>query len=72
MSDLLNIIGNPHFWALVATYWVFSAAVGALQKPSDSSSPFYKWAFQFLNTLAGNISRAFASKIPGVEPPQEK
>jgi hypothetical protein len=65
-TELVKLIGNPHFWMLVGIYWVFSAAVGALEKPTDKSGSFYRWAFQFLNTLAGNLSRAFASKIPGV------
>lgn len=53
------------FWALVVAYWLFSAAVGALEAPTEKNGPFYRWAFKFLNTLAGNISRAFSSKIPG-------
>jgi hypothetical protein len=65
---MIQLIGNPKFWALVGAYWVFSAAVGALQKPDDKSGGFYKWVFSFLNTLAGNLSRAFSSKIPGVVP----
>ena len=33
MEGLTNIIGDPYFWGLISAYWVFSAAVGALQLP---------------------------------------
>ncbi|MDP9267246.1 MAG: hypothetical protein M3P27_02840 [Acidobacteriota bacterium] len=67
MNHVTNIIGDPYFWGLVFAYWTFSSAVGALVSPKPTSSDFYRWAFTFLNTLAGNISRAFASKIPGAD-----
>ena len=66
MNEILKLMGNPYFWLLVATYWIFAAAVGALESPTDKSGPFYRWAFKFLNTIAANISRAFSSKIPGL------
>lgn len=62
IPDTLTI---EQFWALVACYWVFSAAVGAMEAPTEKNGPFYRWAFKFFNTLAGNLSRAFSSKIPG-------
>lgn len=66
MSEILKLIGNPYFWGAVAVYWVFSAAVGSLEAPTEKSSGFYRWAFKFLNTLAANVARAFSSKIPGL------
>ncbi len=63
IPDTLTI---EQFWLLVGGYWVFSAGVGALESPDEHSGKLYRWAFRFLNTLAGNLSRAFASKIPGV------
>ena len=66
MNEILKLAGNPYFWGAVATYWIFAAAVGALEAPNESSGPFYRWAFKFLNTLAANITRAFSSKIPGL------
>jgi len=66
MDQILNLIGNPYFWGAVAVYWTFSAAVGALEAPTEKSGAFYRWLFRFLNTLAANISRAFSSKIPGL------
>lgn len=67
-EHLTYIVGDVHFWGLVFAYWIFSAAVGALPAPTAESSLFYRWLFQFLNTLAGNITRAFSAKIPGLKP----
>ena len=66
MNEILNLMGNPYFWGAVALYWTFSAAIGALPAPTEKSGAFYRWAFQFLNTLAANVARAFSSKIPGL------
>ena len=66
MTELLNLIGNPYFWGLVFLYWFVSAAVGALEAPGPDSSPFYRWFFKFSNTFVGNVTRAFSSKIPGI------
>ena len=66
MNEILSLIGNPHFWMLVAVYWIFSAGVGALEAPTEKSGSFYRWAFKFLNTMAANVARAFSSKIPGL------
>lgn len=65
MTNLLNLTGDPYFWGLVFAYWTFSAAVGALEAPGGKNGAFYHWAFKFLNTLAGNLSRAFGAKVPG-------
>jgi len=67
MSEILNLIGNPYFWGVVAAYWTFAAAIGALEAPTEKSGAFYRWAFKFLNTLAANVTRAFSSKIPGLK-----
>jgi len=50
---------------MVSTYWIVTAAIGALPMPNNQSKPFYGWAFKFLNALAANLSRAAAGKIPG-------
>ena len=49
----------------LVSYYVISAAIGALPAPAADSGNGYKWFFQFSNTLAGNLSRAFSSKLPG-------
>jgi hypothetical protein len=52
----------PTISALVA-YYVASAAIGSLPAPSAASGVFYQWFFKFANTLAGNLTRAFSSKL---------
>ena len=52
---------------LVATaYFIFSAAVEALEPPSSQSSPTYKWAYRFLHYLAGNWKRAMETRYPSL------
>jgi len=52
-------------------YMICSAAIGSMPAPTSQSHMFYLWAFKFLNTLAANVTRAFATKIeasPNFEP----
>lgn len=65
MSGFTSLIGNWHFWAMVAAYWFMTASIGALPMPDNTSSKFYGWFFKMSNTFAANISRAAAGKIPG-------
>lgn len=54
---------HAHPFVLVLSWWVFSAATGSLPAPTAQSSPFYQWAFKFLNTLAANIARAYGTRV---------
>ena len=67
MNDFTGLLSNWHFYALVAGYYTFAAAVGAMPSPDAVSSKFYAWSFKFLNTLAANLSRAASGKIPGAD-----
>lgn len=67
MTEFTKLLSNYHFYAIVATYYTFAAAVGAMPSPDVSSGKFYAWSFKFLNTLAANLSRAAAGKIPGTD-----
>lgn len=69
MSEFTSLIGNWHFWVLIAGYWFMSAAIGALPMPDTSSSKFYAWFFKMSNSFAANVSRAAAGKIPGSDNP---
>lgn len=70
MNGLVELLSNPLFWKILISYWVFSAAVGAMPTPQQSSSGFYIWGFRFLHGLSGNLNRAaVALKIPGGAPP---
>ncbi len=62
MDSLLNFF-HAHPFFLVGAWWLYSAATGALPAPTAKSSPFYQWAYQFLNTIAANLMRAFNSKV---------
>jgi hypothetical protein len=63
---MITFIAQHQFWAAVAGYWILSAAVSSLPDPAASSSPAYLWLYRFLHTIAGNITTALGSKIPGV------
>jgi hypothetical protein len=63
---MFNIITDPNFWFLVGVYWIFNAAVGAMPEPLPNSRG-YEFLYKFLHTLAGNVQKAFAMKIPGEE-----
>ncbi len=67
LQHLEHIIADPHFWMLIGAYWLFSAFVGGMPAPEAGDSKTYRWAFQSLNILASNVSRAFSDKIPGLK-----
>jgi hypothetical protein len=60
ISDFLK--AHQTLDTLVA-YYVAISFVGSLPAPQASSSMFYQFVFKFVNTLAGNLSRAYASKV---------
>lgn len=71
MEGLINLVGDPYFWGVVFTYWFISAAVNALDTPTEESSAFYRWFFKFSNAFVGSVTRAFSSKIPGNGKPKQ-
>ena len=62
---MFSIITDPNFWFLVGAYWIFNAAVGAMPEPDEKSGNGYRFFYKFAHTLAGNVTMAFANKIPG-------
>ena len=64
---MFEFVTQHEFWTAVATYWIFSAAICSMPHPAPNSSPGYLWLYRFLHTLAGNITTAFHSKIPGLK-----
>jgi hypothetical protein len=44
--------------------WLASNAIGAMPTPRDNSSQFYEWAFKFLQSTGGGISRVLAIYSP--------
>jgi hypothetical protein len=69
MNSLMEIISNPVVWKVLISYWIFSAAVGALPTPEQDSTKVYIFVFRFAHILGGNVSRAAVTlKVPGATP----
>jgi len=64
---MFEFLVQHQFWAAVAAYWIFSAAVSAMPEPGGNGSPGYLWLYRFLHTTAGNITTVFGSRIPGLK-----
>ena len=62
---MLSVIGDHNFWLIVGAYWIFLAAVGAMPEPTSADTKTYHFGYKFLHTIAGNITTAFGSKVPG-------
>lgn len=65
-GTLLDILYNHSTIIGIVAFWVFSAAVSAMPAPTTTSSASYLWAFNFLHTIAGNLTTAWGSKVPGI------
>jgi hypothetical protein len=64
---MFEFVTQHQFWAAVVIYWIFSAAVSSMPDPAANGGSGYLWLFRFLHTVAGNITTAFGSKIPGLK-----
>ena len=76
---MFEFVSEHQFWAAVAIYWIFSAAVSSIIKaspwrarasrpdPRTVGSSGYLWRYRFLHSIAGNVTTAFAGKIPGLK-----
>jgi hypothetical protein len=62
---MLAFAMQHQFWVAVVFYWIFSAAVSSMPDPAANGAPAYLWLFRFLHTIAGNLTTAFANRIPG-------
>ncbi len=72
MTSLAELLANKTFWEVIAGYWIFMAAVGAMPTPVQGASQFYVFVFRFGHILSGNVNRAaIALKVPGAEPEQQ-
>lgn len=73
---MIQFILQHQFWSAIVAYWIYSAAVSAMPDPKEASAAIqqqaahqiYAWLYQFLHTIAGNLTTAFGNKIPGVKP----
>ena len=64
---MFEFVLQHQFGIAVVAYWIFSAAVSSLPEPAPNGSGRYLWFFRFCHTIAGNITTAFAGRIPGVK-----
>ncbi len=63
MSSIVSFLqAHPTTDTLVA-YYVASAFIGALPAPRAESTQVYLFAYKFMNTLGGNLTRAFATRV---------
>lgn len=56
------IVEHPTLSAIVG-YYIISAAIGAMPAPQAGDSRWYLFFFKFLNTLGGNLTRAFNTAV---------
>lgn len=48
-------VHSPWFGAVVL--WIFSAAVGAMPDPDNTSSKGYRWLYGFAHGLSANLDK---------------
>jgi len=53
---------HPTSSSLIA-YYIAISFTGSLPAPTATSTMLYQFIFKFVNTLAGNLSRAYSTKI---------
>ena len=64
---MFQFLTQHQFLCVVVLYWIYSAAVSSMPDPTANTNPGYTWLYRFLHTLAGNLTTAFAGKIPGLK-----
>jgi hypothetical protein len=64
MTGLIAFIKSHPTAFVLGLYYFASAFVGSLPMPAANSSMLYRFFFQFSNTLAANVMRAYSSKLP--------
>ena|ERR1700749_561080 len=62
-TTIWNFIQAHDTLSSLVAYYIAIAFAGSLPAPRAQSSQFYLFVFKFVNTLAGNLTRAYASKV---------
>lgn len=65
MTAIWNFIVAHDTIASLVAYYFASAFIGSLPAPRVDSTQLYLFVYKFLNTLGGNLTRAFATKVEG-------
>jgi hypothetical protein len=63
MNSIWDFIVSHSTISSLVAYYIAISFVGSLPAPQASSSMFYQFVFKFVNTLAGNLARAYSSKV---------
>jgi hypothetical protein len=61
---MIDFIIQHQSMVAVAVCWIFSAAVSSLPDPAPGGKPGYLWLYRFSHTIAGNLTTAFAGRMP--------
>src|SRR6266516_2509403 len=64
---MFELLTEHQCWTAVVIYWIFSAAVSYMPDSAVYGRSGNLWLSRFLHTIAGNITTAFGSKIPGLK-----
>jgi hypothetical protein len=64
MSTIWAYIMAHQTVAALVAYYIVSAFIGSLPSPKVDSGQFYQFFFKFINTLGGNLARAFSGDLP--------
>ena len=59
----MNLILH-HSWLLLVGYFLFSNAIGAMEKPDEKSGKLYRYVYRLGHGLAGNVKYALRAKFP--------
>lgn len=68
MNQLIELYTNHPYWSTLITGLLVSTAVGALPSPTYTSSPFYRWFFDFTHAFTGGLFRIIATRNPAFQP----
>lgn len=63
MNTIIAFIQAHPTSATLVGYYVAISFVGSLPAPTATSSMFYQFLFKFVNTLAGNLARAYSTRV---------
>jgi hypothetical protein len=58
--------------AIVIGFAFLSAAVGAMEKPTEKDGPLYRYTYRLGHLLVFNFQYAIRTKFPEYVPPQEQ
>jgi len=65
MNTIISFLQAHSTIATLVAYYVAISFTGSLPAPTAQSGMFYKFIFSFVNTLAGNLTRAYSTKVEG-------